>query len=539
METLKKAASGLKHKLSRSEAEKLTERTVKGNGVLLKNTYYDIADKTYSAEDSKSIIKIIFSVLTPDEKDVSKILRALQLSDSLIKLGSPLFINDARSGLVRYRNFINFCAEGKSPETNSSVREYTKKILAMLTDNQILENERENARKLKEKSVGYSSEQYGNRNFMDAGKLAASDYVSSEIGDYKPPASWYDEAKINLNYEPKHNTLSSVPNELFKDSAGRYHEHKSVGNAKNDIFSGMNFKKDTQKNKTDIFSDLEIKNKKIEDVQPTFQVKNNTNEQNKPEFDIFQTKTLNSVFPEDTLVKISLPKPQESQKFNPPKEIFGLSTSKNTSLVSNSIDKPEESSNIIIQSEFPVTKATENLSSKKSDGNTLFGVPLKVKTDSKTPATINPLPSTLQKDVKTDLNLNKSVSTNDLLNIEIKFTDHIPYKTESSHYSSLNPTIIPLDLYPNQYNTTKIIKNPIDQNIFNNMSMKNPLNSQNQFKVPDPFNFDLNFPVLNIPEKSSKKILPQNLEASLMNIDELSSSLSNSIGPRTLDSIKL
>ena len=87
-------------------------------------------------------------------------------------------------------------------------------------------------------------------------------------------------------------------------------------------------------------------------------------------------------------------------------------------------------------------------------------------------------------------------------------------------------------------------------NLFGNLKMggsnpKAPVMERNQPIIkynnsPDPFDFEQTFPNIQpINKTPPKPIISQNLEASLMNIDDLVISLSKSVGPRTLDSIKL
>ena len=277
MERIKKAAFDLKQKLGSSDAEKLVSSVLKTNEVPLKGTFYEIADKTFSSTDSKIIFRMAFASLIENNANTIKVLRSLQLIDSLAKLASVSFVNDIKNSTNKIRAFVDYFVEGKNSEHCGVVRDLAQKLLHMLGNPDVLETERENAKKQRERSVGFSSDQYSNGN----NPKNYENYEAKERGLYEPPGEWYEKAKINYVNDQKY----VPPSHLAEEKPSSYEL-----NSKNNLFTGLQFKQEI-KTKNDLFKGMQFKEKNYgnEKKNDIFGVSEEKPEKN-PVFGLFDEK---------------------------------------------------------------------------------------------------------------------------------------------------------------------------------------------------------------------------------------------------------
>lgn len=479
MERLKKAAAGLKNKLQKTDSEKLVISAIKGNEVTLKTTYYSIADLTYSYEECKNITKVIWTNLSPDEKNAEKVLKTLQLVEALLKLAHPSCISELRTGVGKIRSFLDFYSEGKGLDYGGTVRELARKILQLMGNDQILEEERETARKQRERSVGFSSDQYSNGNMSRKNELMEG---SSKNNGYAQSAAWYEQGKINLG--PDQSYVPPVPE--------KKQDFSKAQTEKNDLFSGMVFKQENKKEKVevpvnkgfDIFQ--EQKKEKVEaPVNKDSDIFQENKKETAPtrkkisigELNLGPTKTISKNEGLPPVFESSLGDlfgvqytPQKPSKEPEKIDLFSMLSNKNP------LPQPEKTQTPIVEP-------------KK-----LFGIPLKSQ-KAENPIISTPKPS-------------QPPDYFDILSLKTDFSSE---SKKISEKTTENPQTFPMVFKP-------IIA----------------------YKLSDPFDFNSEYPTLIQPEKPQAKKIPiKNLEASLMNIDDLLGSLSNSIGPRALDNIEL
>ncbi|OMJ79254.1 hypothetical protein SteCoe_20762 [Stentor coeruleus] len=506
MERIKKAASELKQKFTKSDLEKSVHSVIKSSEQPLKTAYYSIADRTISLDDCRSISKIIWEYLAPGENDSNRIFRALQLVEALVRYGSLSFVADLRSSSMKFRSFLDYFPEGKSLEQCSMVREISRKLLNLLSNQNLLDSEREDAKRQRERTMGFSSQSYA-----DSWHGEKNEGFSNQSNiPYPPSGSWYDQQKIPVAEDFQYN-----PPQLFEP--------------KKDIFSF-----DPSKS---VPKDI-----KPQTVVPTqIRTLENPTKTSSSIPDLFapETKTIHpNLIPAQPLKE---PIPKKS-------ELFGLPL-KNSALSKNQPEKPKDffsniPSSTQVSEAFPIFSNIPNTQDpipivsnspinqvKSSEGGKLFGIPLKQTT--KAP--------TLQG--KSEINTNTMNFDFLTLNMTPEVTKNKPdpfLSIENKPETMRNP-ILPIE-------TVKREQKIENNNMFGNLNMKASQNKPaNSFPIivntqKDLLDFDAAFPVIkqNAPVKEPVSVVPvQKLEAKLMNIDDLFNSLSSSVAPRKIDDIKL
>ncbi|CAN0102215.1 unnamed protein product, partial [Ectocarpus fasciculatus] len=83
--------------------------------------------------------------------------QALCLLEHLIKNGAERVIEDARDNLHRVRMLSDFNYYEGPIDKGSGVREKSKQVIELLKDNDMIREEREKSRKLRDKYVGLGS----------------------------------------------------------------------------------------------------------------------------------------------------------------------------------------------------------------------------------------------------------------------------------------------------------------------------------------------------------------------------------------------
>ncbi|CAN0042620.1 unnamed protein product, partial [Ectocarpus sp. 4 AP-2014] len=114
----------------------------------------DIARDTYDFEKYGIVLPLIWTSLQSPSREWRKVFKALCLLEHLIKNGAERVIEDARDNLHRVRMLSDFNYYEGSIDKGSGVREKSKQVIELLKDNDMIREEREKSRKLRDKYVG-------------------------------------------------------------------------------------------------------------------------------------------------------------------------------------------------------------------------------------------------------------------------------------------------------------------------------------------------------------------------------------------------
>ncbi|OMJ88041.1 hypothetical protein SteCoe_10112 [Stentor coeruleus] len=475
MERIKKAASELKQKFIKSDLEKAIHAIIKSSEPPLKTAYYFIADRTILSEDCKAINKILWEYLKPEEKDCFKILRAFQLVEALVKFGSFSFVVELSSSSQKFRSFIDYFPDGKSIEQCTMVREIVRRLLNLFAHEILLENERDEARKQREKTIGFSS-----INFIEGKDIEMHEnFKAQELTNSSGLLS-------SIRYD--HDKLP-VTN-------GFSYGSPEVNDYSNDYLARENLKN----------QEIYIEIQSNPGVASFIRTLDNEKKIDLPAL----TPNPESKTIESNQVKIM----QNKDQFPKHKtELFGFPI-KSSSNHKNYNEKSDIST--------PEPNNANKIQSNPSIDGKLFGIPLKKAH----------MPSHLHN--KSEINSN--MLDFDLLSLNLDL--EIP-KAQNDQKTSLNSKQEnPKNLFLSNEDI-KTEQKSENNNIFGNLNMKNThkksVSNINEIRlIKDSFDFNSTFPLIKTEISSNSQVLnnlPNDLEASLMNIDDLTRSLSKSVAP--------
>lgn len=241
MDKLKNFASGIKSKLTKSDLQKLLDLALNSNDPPLISVYYNIADKTQQPEDIKLILKVLADYLSPNSKDPNKILKALLLSEALISLSSPSFLQDIRQCIVKFKHFAEYNPEDKSIELIGIIRKTSQKLVYLLENEAKLQELRLQSINTKQKSSSFQPVIEKSEQNSQVKKKNNKESVFLEPSTQ----NWYESAKvhIDLNEEYKPPQFSETEKQSFIRTVPDEPQPKPS------LFSGLKTRPDTQNSK--------------------------------------------------------------------------------------------------------------------------------------------------------------------------------------------------------------------------------------------------------------------------------------------------
>lgn len=121
----------------------------------------DIANETNDYEKYRIITNLIWTFLDNDGRTWKNIFKTLTLIEFLIKNGSERFIEECRDKMYRIRSLQDYNYYEGTIDKGSGVREKAKQIVELLGSNEMIRDEREKARALRNKFVGIDSRNAG------------------------------------------------------------------------------------------------------------------------------------------------------------------------------------------------------------------------------------------------------------------------------------------------------------------------------------------------------------------------------------------
>ncbi|CAG9312907.1 unnamed protein product [Blepharisma stoltei] len=204
MESLKKAAVNFKDKLTKTGLERLIiESTMNDDAIPPKTTQLAIADRTISQIDIETIMRVLWENLKSPEREWKKINKTLCLIHSLLLSGSPRMVNELRDSAHKLKGFETFSyRENGVIEKGGPVRDKARQISYLLANAGLLEEERENSRRNREKYVGISSDEYG-RSGNSSGYSGgySGGYSSGSSSGYSGGYNSYENRSDSYNYQ--------------------------------------------------------------------------------------------------------------------------------------------------------------------------------------------------------------------------------------------------------------------------------------------------------------------------------------------------
>mmetsp|Transcript_2406 Transcript_2406/g.3483 ORF Transcript_2406/g.3483 Transcript_2406/m.3483 type:complete len:631 (-) Transcript_2406:150-2042(-) len=146
----------------------------------------DIAKETYDFEKYSMIMNITWQSMYSPPREWRKVFKALCLLEHLIKNGAERVVEDARDRMHRIKMLSEFNYFEGHIDKGSGVREKSKQLIELLQSNEYIREEREKARKLRDKYVGISNSSmgFGGGGFSSGGGLGLSNFSGSSSARY-------------------------------------------------------------------------------------------------------------------------------------------------------------------------------------------------------------------------------------------------------------------------------------------------------------------------------------------------------------------
>lgn len=330
LENLKKAAEKIKDKvLYKTPLDKmLNEVTSDENWTGNTKVLGEVAEHTFNYNDFNAIMKHIWERLSQKGKKWRRILKTLNLMEYLTKNGSPRCVGEFKDEIYQLRTLQDFSLYEQTLDRGASIREKVKELIDLITDDQKLETERENAKKIREKmqAVGGSKSLSSDDPF---GYTGGSSSNSKYEGYGSSIAKKYEGYGGDAKYYDSNN----------KDSYDRYDRYDKYDN----------------NNASKFRSDNDVKEKPKEEYvikENSKYSSNNNNNEPKPE------PKIESPDPKPELKNFKLPKPGE-KKEDAPKPLPTPAQTQNIA----AIQKPPTNTSLIDMEETvqSISKPQNNL----------------------------------------------------------------------------------------------------------------------------------------------------------------------------------
>jgi len=137
----------------------------------------EIAESTFDYESFKKIMPILWKRLNESSKHWKRVYKTLLLLDYLIRSGSQRVVEECRDNIYQIKSLQNFrFTDELQRDQGINVRTKSKAIVELLSDDQTLREERENARRNADKYVGISSESkmvgFGSKSFGNSREMS-------------------------------------------------------------------------------------------------------------------------------------------------------------------------------------------------------------------------------------------------------------------------------------------------------------------------------------------------------------------------------
>ncbi|RHY87483.1 hypothetical protein DYB35_010470, partial [Aphanomyces astaci] len=110
-----------------------------------------------ASESYNLVMKKVWEAMDAEGRQWRTVFKALALLDHLIKNGTERVVENARDHMFKLRTLSDFNYYDGSADKGAGVREKVKQILDMLNDNDRIRDERDKAKRLRDKYIGVGS----------------------------------------------------------------------------------------------------------------------------------------------------------------------------------------------------------------------------------------------------------------------------------------------------------------------------------------------------------------------------------------------
>ncbi|KAF0710156.1 Aste57867_5607 [Aphanomyces stellatus] len=147
----------VKSRMGTDTERKLEEALSNKNWGASSTLLNEIAQLTYEYESYNLVMKKVWESMDAEGRQWRTVFKALALLDHLIKNGTERVVENARDHMFKLRSLSDFNYYDGSADKGAGVREKVKQILDMLNDNDRIRDERDKAKRLRDKYIGVGS----------------------------------------------------------------------------------------------------------------------------------------------------------------------------------------------------------------------------------------------------------------------------------------------------------------------------------------------------------------------------------------------
>ena len=166
----------------------VTDATSNDNWGVANSALIELARATNDYTNYAVVMKGVWEGISDKKDRWRRIFKSLVLLEYCIKNGSDRCGDEARSELHKVRSLEEFKYMEEGREKGAGIREKSKQLVELLTNAELLKNERLKARESKEKYVGIASNAAGGQTIV-----APSGYVTSVTQHNETPTTFVDE----------------------------------------------------------------------------------------------------------------------------------------------------------------------------------------------------------------------------------------------------------------------------------------------------------------------------------------------------------
>ncbi|CAD8081891.1 unnamed protein product [Paramecium sonneborni] len=151
-QAIKEAALQIKDKLTKPPlTDILIEATSNENWNTPTKLFQEISEASYQFTQCDTIMKFIWKRLDSDNREWRRIMKTLNMIDYLTKNGAPRCVGEFRDCIFKIRSFSDFIMVEQGSDKGLSIREKSKQLVDLLCNEKLIEEEREKAKKIRER----------------------------------------------------------------------------------------------------------------------------------------------------------------------------------------------------------------------------------------------------------------------------------------------------------------------------------------------------------------------------------------------------
>ncbi|CAD8083427.1 unnamed protein product [Paramecium sonneborni] len=200
LQAIKEAAQQIKDKLTKSPLEQtLSESTSNENWNTPTKLLQELAEASYGYTSCDIIMKFIWKRLDSDNREWRRILKTLNIIEYLIKNGAPHCVGEFRNNISKIRSFSDFFLVDQGSDKGLSIRDKTKQLVDLLSNENLIIEERESAKKIRERlaAAGGVGAIGSNTSYQGYG---SSSYESNKPKVYGQESNSSQQTSYSTNY---------------------------------------------------------------------------------------------------------------------------------------------------------------------------------------------------------------------------------------------------------------------------------------------------------------------------------------------------